>query len=365
MPSCQKGQRGMILLALALALVALMGIGALAVDIGRMYVAKNELQTYVDSAALAATLQLDGTQAGLSRARTTVAANANKWNFATTAFSGASVGFAKTVDGPWESAPSSAAEYRCVRVGASVDVPLTFALIFRTTDSSPPLAMLTVLGGTATVRAKSAAAQERLDTLREGLFPFSPYAHSTVGPHFGLVPGQQYTLRWPANARLNANLCAGDNDQATLDLSNAGGGSERGYIEETSSDMIRATIEGDEQTIVRAVGEPVTMTGGAKQTQVDAMVRRINQDTDTTSETYSQYAAARTGNGRRIVAVPVNTGSPNYTIVQIAAFLLLPPSEYRNGANNPMCAEYIGSYVFGSRNKGVDDAGIFVARLIE
>ena len=50
-------------------------------------------------------MELDGTAAGIERARAEVAANANRWNFATTAFSNPSVAFAKSPSGPWESNP--------------------------------------------------------------------------------------------------------------------------------------------------------------------------------------------------------------------------------------------------------------------
>src|SRR5688572_4796540 len=84
--------------------------------------------------------------------------------------------------------------------------------------------------------------------LGEGLFPFSPFWHSNDAPHYGLVPGQQYTLRWAASPRVNQNTCAGDNSQAMIDLAESGGGAERGFIEETSSDNVRQAIIADYQT---------------------------------------------------------------------------------------------------------------------
>ena len=58
------------------------------------------------------------------------------------------------------------------------------------------------------------------------------------------------------------------------------------------------------QSIFRSVGDLVGRTGGAKQSQLDSLYTRIKQDTDTTSTTYSSY----TGNGRRIIAAPINDG---------------------------------------------------------
>jgi len=227
-----------------------------------------------------------------------------------------------------------------------------------------PVALL-MLQSLLKVEADSVSGQERKNTWSEALFPFSPYAHSQVGPYFGLIPGQQYTLRWPASPHLNSNVCSGDSQQAMIDLAQAGGGSERGFIESTSAEILRATIVDDYQSVTRSIGDTVTMTGGAKQTQLTSLIERINQDNDSTSLTFSQYMTIGRGTGRRIVAAPINTGAPNYTIVQIGAFFLLPASEYNNGGNASFCAEFLGAWVQGARNQGAGDPGAYVARLIK
>jgi hypothetical protein len=107
------------------------------------------------------------------------------------------------------------------------------------------------------------------------------------------------------------------------------------------------------------------MTGGAKQTQLDAMYQRVGQDTDATSMTYVDYVDNGLGNGRRLVACPINTGYPNYEILSIGAFFLLPASEYSRGGGEPFCAEYVGPYVQGATHKGGGSAGGFVARLVQ
>jgi hypothetical protein len=360
----RRRNAGTVLLAFAVCLAALIGMAALTVDVSRMYIAKSELQTFTDSGALAGTLQLDGTQAGINRARTVAVANTNKWNFATRGITGAAVEFGESPEGPFEPAPPDAEVIRCVRVLASVDVPLTFGLFFRAQQApGPPVAML-ALSRTTSVRGTSAAGQTSLDGLSEGLFPFSPFAHDTTAPHFGLVPGQRYTLRWAGNPKLNQNVCSGDNTSAMISLAEAGGGSERGFIEETSASNIRAAIEGDHQTVTRYVGDQVQMTGGAMQTTLASLVRRINQDTDTNSSTYAEYISINRGNGRRIVAAPINSGYPDYRIVQIGAFLLLTEAEYSGGGNHPFCAEYAGSYIFGANHKAAAPSGAYVARLI-
>jgi hypothetical protein len=215
------------------------------------------------------------------------------------------------------------------------------------------------------VRSKSPAGQELQTGFPEGLLPFSPLAHNTEEPHFGLVPGRRYTLRWPANPRLGKNVCPGDDIQEIIDLSEAGGGSERGYIEENSSAVIRASIEQDYQTVFRGIGDVVDMTGGAKQTQLHSLMNRVNQDSDRSAESYNAYDVGDSGNGRRLVGVLINDGHPTYKVVQIGAFFLLPVSEYDAGGNNPFCAEYVGAWVKSSAHKGVAPSGGHVARLIK
>ena len=59
---CREGrERGFVLVTMAVAAIALIGVLGLAVDLGHMFISKNETQAYCDSAALAAALALDGT----------------------------------------------------------------------------------------------------------------------------------------------------------------------------------------------------------------------------------------------------------------------------------------------------------------
>ena len=361
----QRGkEEGFVLITTAVCLIAMIGIAGLAIDLGRTYIAKNESQTYADSAALAATLELDGTSAGLTRARTEVTSNPNKWNFKNGSFSGSEVTFSTSSSGPWESAPSNPRNYRYARVSTTVSVPLTFMRLFTADGGGAPVSFLLTSTTASTVRSVSGAGQEPKTRFEQGLFPFSPYAHSTTGPHYGLTVGGLYTLRWASNFGLNQNTCSGDNDAATVALASSGSSSERGYIEQNSANVIRKTIEEDYQSVTRQVGDTVDMTGGAKQSQLDSLRDRINQDSNTTAATYDAYVSAGNGNGRRLVAALINTGHPNYTAVQVGAFFLRRPSDYQNGANNPWCAEYVGAWVQGSNNRGAADSGAYVARLV-
>ncbi|MEH6547888.1 MAG: pilus assembly protein TadG-related protein, partial [Sneathiella sp.] len=69
----RRDQSGAIAVYIGLLLLVLAGVGALTLDLGRLFVTGTETQSYVDAAALAGAYQLDG-QPG-SRARATTAIN--------------------------------------------------------------------------------------------------------------------------------------------------------------------------------------------------------------------------------------------------------------------------------------------------
>lgn len=344
-------------MATALSAVALLSLLGVSFDIGRMFVARSEAQSYTDSAAIAAALELDGTSAGVARAIDSAGRVGVKWNLDMSQFPTPTLEFATSLAGPWRSNPSPAANYTHARVRTAVAVPLYFL---------PAL----VGGNVGAVAGSSVAAQVPKLHFGQGVFPFSPFAHNSTPPDFGLIPGQDYTLRWATNPRLTgANVCAGDRQQAMIDLAQAQGGSERGFIEDTSAANIRATIEDDYQTVFRGIGDLVDLTGGAKQTELTSFQNRVNQDADTTSATFAEYMAAGLGNGRRIIVAPINDGGTppgsNNRIVQFAAFFLHTTGEYGNGGNQTWCAEYVGAWVQGSSHRGAGAPGAYVVRLVQ
>jgi Flp pilus assembly protein TadG len=344
-------ERGFVLVTVGVCLVAMMAMLGLAIDIGRMYIVRNESQAYVDAASLTAALQLDGTDAGIRRATDTLSASTNQWDLGSRPFAGTQIGFGKTATDPdWPPSPNPAADYRFVRVQATSVVPLYFLPIVVSARS-------TVVGATAV------AGQLPKTDFAEGVFPFSPFAHNDIYPNFGYTPGQQYTLRWPANPTLS-NVCSGDAEQPWIDQSQLGGNSERGYIELESAEIIRMSILQDYQSAHVTVGQSVTMTGGSKQTELrSALILRVEQDTNPLATSYAQYESSGTGNTRRLVAVAINSGSPNNIVLGIGLFFLL--ADYSKGGNQPWCAEYVGPYVQGGGQQGAGGPGAYVVRLVQ
>ncbi len=75
-------QRGAVILMVCFLLFFLLGFVAIAFDLGRLFIVKTELQTAMDSCALAAAQELDGQGSALNRARSAgkSAANLNRVN---------------------------------------------------------------------------------------------------------------------------------------------------------------------------------------------------------------------------------------------------------------------------------------------
>jgi hypothetical protein len=239
-------QRGFALLATAACLLVVVGMAGVSVDLGRMYIAKNELMAYTDAASIAAAVQLDGTTAGITRAKDVAAGmgsgpNAMGWDFATKGVTGATLQFAKglaaTPNAPdpatWDANPASPIDYRFAKVTASANVPLTFMLAFRVLQAGNT-------ANTTTTNASSVAAQALVTSFPAGLLPFSPIAPSNIPDNFGFTQGIQYTIRYPSGGGLKkGDVCAGDQDATYWDNLPS---QDRGFWGINSASAIRGEI---------------------------------------------------------------------------------------------------------------------------
>jgi hypothetical protein len=72
MKTIMKKQRGAILVMTALLVILLLGMAALALDLGRLYVQKTEMQNAADTAARAGAMELNGQSGALARAEAAI-----------------------------------------------------------------------------------------------------------------------------------------------------------------------------------------------------------------------------------------------------------------------------------------------------
>ena len=420
----QPREKGVALIMAVISAAVLFGMLALCFDLGRLYIAKNELQTFADAATMAATAELDGTDEGISRAHQAAVAFPNKWLFGTQAVPTPSIFFAKEPEGPWVAVPPSPPSgYRFAEVVTSGTITLYFLPVFEvlrwdgegsvtpgTATLLPPQKSLTsqtriplfaLLSApsfrSAEVQGRGAAGQIRQITFKQGLLPYSPQAHLDVArapvynpgmegaDPFNFVRGERYTMRWPPPGQANDDGIEG-NDSANGNPGRCPAdfvdppfvppslSQDRGFIdlgwdghEGSSSATIREAIVSNAQTHSITIGDPVLHVAGQRTTENDALQERISQDGDRTSETYSQYVASGHGNWRRVVYMPVSNPFDGDKVVEFATFFLPPANQVcgNNQPNKPCCAEYIGPGLIG-RGLGADDeVGVYISRLIE
>src|SRR5712691_2254824 len=98
-------ERGFVLIAMSASMFLLLAVIGMAFDLGRVYITRNEAQVFTDAASMAAASQLDGTAAGLERARAAVAALPDRWNLGTEDFRGVVVDFSADSE-HWEPEPN-------------------------------------------------------------------------------------------------------------------------------------------------------------------------------------------------------------------------------------------------------------------
>lgn len=361
---------------MALTSVAVLGVVGLAVDIGRMFIVKNETQVYCDSAAIAAAMVLNGASTGINQARSAVAASRNNWNFGSTAVSSPTVTFATASAGPWLANPSPAVGYAYVRVTATVPVQLFFL----------PL----VTGqGTFNVITTAAAGQVSIGSLSRGASPYTAISTTPAAVNFGLIVGNSYDIQWPTyngnrsgcgpgnpDKCFNSSPCSGDPTASQLAVVLNWGPKYSGYWGSNSNSLIAAEVLDAVQMAPIAIGgnlDPL-LTSGNKQSEAGYLDQRASQDTDTSDSTPGLYFASASHNGRRLLPVAIaNPVDPTHTnVIGFGQFLLSAngsPSDYyvksANG-NSPFCAVYAGPYNIGSLGAGAGGStGATAVRLVE
>lgn len=119
-----RRQRGAIIITVALALLFLLGFMGFALDFGRLFVVKTELQTATDSCALAAAQELDGASDALTRAVNAgrAAGNLNRVHFqgASAGIAASDISFSKELYPFLNTTPSEAKYAKCERAQTGI-----------------------------------------------------------------------------------------------------------------------------------------------------------------------------------------------------------------------------------------------------
>src|SRR5579864_4292560 len=283
-------ERGYVLLTMGAAAVALFGALGLAVDVGRLFIAKTETQAFCDSAAMAATLQLNGTADGITAAQNAVANNLNNWNMDTARIPTYQVDFATSASGPWSTNPSPATGYIYARVQATAPVNLFFipVVVSQQVQNVNSLAV----GGQIALTG----------SIPEGLGPLSAVGPNPNDPNFGLVAGQQYDIQWPAYNGTRANCspsnpdacfvrptCSGESQAAKAEVVQQWGASVNGYWGSNSNNTIDQEVLDVTQLQAVQAGQDIAMSNGNKRAEAFALDTRVNEDGDVTDNDPAVY----------------------------------------------------------------------------
>lgn len=357
---------------IAVAATVMFGMVGLAFDLGRMFIVKNELQTFVDASALAACRLMDGSQTGVQSAHAMAAAgplgstSPNGWNFNANNVSNVTDTYATTFSGTYDSyataSGGSTNNYRFVKITANATLPIYF------------LGVIPGISNFQSVSSTATAGQQGTNTISNGrMLPFAPDAHNAADTkNFGLTPGVNYTLKWGNG---NTTTCAGD-----AGFTPPGSPpSEHGFVdigEGNSNSNVRTAIQWGDYPNANSTpssvstGDSLKGVPGNRGTSIfDALAARAAQDTNDTSTTYADYLASGTGNGRRVVSVAIAgawSGSGNNahtTVLGFANFFLAPSY---SGTSGPICATYIGpASINGNGAGGSDGTQIYSVTLYQ
>jgi len=401
----KKGQRGMVLITMAVTGIAMIATMGLAIDLGHIFIVKNETQAYVDAAAIAAALQMDGTTAGITRANNAATNMSDAWNFSSTVLTSPTVEFA--------SAATGATWYAAASVDSTLAPTMTYARVTKTV--SPNIyfvpVVLTNKVYTQDVQSQAVAGQVALPastSIAEGLGPFAGVAACASGasvsdcqntPNFGLTVGSEYDLQWPQynstrsscsssigslDNCFNAPPCAGDELLNTTttnpeqEVVNYWNSKTNGYWGTQSTSQLNQYILDTQQLGAVAIGTDITpdLSAGNKQGTAKILDDRVNEDTvnyDISGVTaasltkLNDYLANTAHNGRRLMPVPmVYPNSTGSQVVGYGLFLLESSTASAGGTstyyaagngNEPYCAIYAGPWNMSSTNGGVSSTG--------
>ena len=204
------GESGFSYIMTAVCASVLLGMLGLAMDLGRMYIVRTELQSFTDNAAIAAAYELDQTLAGVERARevsrTGPGSTPNRVNFNTETIPASRIttAFSTISTGGWEASPAAGAGVNFVRVHTFTNVPVYMIRVLQALTGggiNPEMRVSAIsFAGLAQVPAGS------------NTDPFSPDAINPTGNisntdyHFGFLrdedvvgPPLLYTLKWVPN----------------------------------------------------------------------------------------------------------------------------------------------------------------------
>ena len=369
-PPNKQSEAGFSLPLLICCAVVLFGMLGLAFDMGRMFITKNELQTFADASAMAALSSMNGTQQGIQAANATATAGPlgtvkpNGYNFDTTAITDVTATYATSFGGTYDSYATASSpatnNYAFIKVTANANLPMNFLPVIPGVPNSITL-------------SASAIAGQKGSSSTNSLAPFMPDGHDMTDTiHFGFVVGQEYTLKWG-----NGSTTCGGDLNSNPPFVDPDPSSQHGFVNlgqgNSNSALRDAIVYGaDPNSPVQLDTLLQGVPGNRGSSIFSALSALAAQDTDDT-DTYPDYLTALangTANGRRIITVAIGNpstwnGNGNGT-EQVAGFGNFLLDTTYSGTSGAICATYLGpANINGVSSGSTDGTKIYSSALFQ
>jgi len=332
-------QRGAVLITVSLVLLFMLGFMGFALDLNRMFVVRTELQTAMDSCALAAAQELDGQSTSITRAISagTTAGNLNRVNMQSANWDGqgqitsASFAFMDSSYTPTTS-PVTARYVECSHTQPNVRLWLlqSMGAFMGRPDLYP---------GTGNLVARAVAKRGSGQTTCPIPVALRPKTPGAPAPNFGYTPGEWITLLMGPGAGTNGYI-----GWANLDGSNSASETEREL-----RDGECATRIGD------VLGTPGVQASVADVWNARFGIYRNSGDPATQRPDFSGYAYTTnnwpSGSGAYDGATPAgaHATAANYVTKSAAFASCADTGTNMNGPNG--CASIIGGAIGGGFNR--------------
>lgn len=297
--------------------LALMGVGALAIDFSRAYVARNELQTAADAMAVAAARHLDGTRAGSYAAREAALRIENGWHFGTEALLEPLVEFSPNGGAnTWRGVARTNDRY--VRVRVEAELTMSLGQMFAS-ESLTPAGALPI--GALAVAMRAGAKPSEL--------PVLPIL--TQGPSGAWRDGMAVMVAPGESGRGSCGDGFGPASLFEPDPRGLPGSFEALAVREWA---LREGVEAP-----RGTPSPTDWMEDVPERMTLRMI--AGRDTDRTSGLFADYARLGRGNAQRLVRVMALREGSAASPVNV----LLPPLAAMT--EGPICGEYVSEARLG------------------
>jgi Flp pilus assembly protein TadG len=225
----RRRQRGAVILTVAMLLLFLLGFMGIALDFGRLFVVKTELQTAMDSCALSAAHELDGLGDAISRGTSAglTAANLNRVNLQSSNWSGQGQLTAAGItfrDAAYQvtTVPAAAKYAQCQHVQPSIQMLLLHALGAFSGNTAGYPATRNVMAIAVATRGSTQSTCPIPVALKPKTDPATCAGGNCGAPNYGFAVGEWVTLLMGQNV-----AAGGEIGWANLDGTNSASETER------------------------------------------------------------------------------------------------------------------------------------------